>query len=156
MLNQLHARTAAQNASNQKDSLINYTYDPSRMNNPPYKTIYQPTSSSPPGASSGSRMPDSTKMNTSRTDPYARSMSTSLKHSQQQTTTVHPSNVDTATRQTGLPIHPTMQHQTNMKEKQERLERVASRIYTHFKSKYPSLIDASGFSSGTIMTCTGR
>ncbi len=129
MLNQLKARTQSQNASNQKDSLIDYTYDPSRQNNPPYKTIYQPTPS------------------ISKTDGYSRTVSTSLKHSQQQTTTTHPMNVDNLARQSGLSSHPTMQ----MKEKQDRLERVAARIHTHFKTKYPALIDASGFSSGTIM-----
>jgi len=129
MLNQLKARTQAQNASNQKDSLIDYTFDPSRQNNPPYKTIYQPTPS----------------------DGYARTVSTSLKHSQQQTTTTHPANVDTQTRQSGLPTHPTIQHRDSNNQSRDRLERVAARIHTHFKTKYPALIDASGFSTGTIM-----
>ena len=129
MLNQLKARTQAQNASNQKDSLIDYTFDPSRQNNPPYKTIYQPTPS----------------------DGYARTVSTSLKHSQQQTTTTHPANVDTQTRQSGLPTHPTIQHRDSNNQARDRLERVAARIHTHFKTKYPALIDASGFSTGTIM-----
>ena len=132
MLNQLKARTQTINPANQKDSLIDYTFDPSRQNNPPYKTIYQPTPS----------------------DGYARTVNTSLKHSNQQTTTTHPANVDTHTRPPGLPTHPTMQQQTIIREKQEkqdRLERVAARIHTHFKTKYPALIDASGFSSGTIM-----
>lgn len=35
-------------------------------------------------------------------------------------------------------------------EKQDRLERVAARIHTHFKTKYPALIDASGFNILTI------
>jgi hypothetical protein len=132
MLNQLKARTQAINPANQKDSLIDYTYDPSRQNNPPYKTIYQPTPS----------------------DGYTRTVNTSLKHSQQQTTTTHPANVDVATRQRGLPTHPTIQYQITSREKQEkqdRLERVATRIHSHFKTKYPALIDASGFSSATIM-----
>jgi hypothetical protein len=134
MLNQLKARTQAINPANQKDSLIDYTYDPSRQNNPPYKTIYQPT----PAISDG----------------YARTMNTSLKHSQQQTTTTHPANVDNLARQTGLATHPTIQHQAIQREqaqKQDRLERVAARIHTHFRVKYPALIDATGFSSGTIM-----
>jgi hypothetical protein len=46
-----------------------------------------------------------------------------------------------------------MQHAAAAREqaqKQERLERVATRIHTHFKTKYPALIDASGFSPATI------
>lgn len=139
MLNQLKARTQAQNASNQKDSLIDYTYDPTRQNNPPYKTVYQPTPAAP-------------------LDAYSRSTNTSLKHSSNQTTTTHPANVDTATRQRGLATHPTMQYQAIQQEqvrehekKKELLERVAGRIHTHFKAKYPALIDASGFSPATIM-----
>lgn len=144
MLNQLKARTAALNPANQKDSLIDYTYDPSRQNTPPYKTIYQPTPGTP-GA------PPSIPSNNSE---YARSVNTSFKHSTQQTTTTHPANVDTHTRPSGLPTHPVMQYQTSQREKQEkqeRLERVAGRIHTHFKTKYPALIDASGFSSATII-----
>jgi hypothetical protein len=140
MLNQLKARTTAQSSANQKDSLIDYTYDPTRQHPPPYKTVYQPT----PAASRSM-------------DAYSRSTNTSLKHSSNQTTTTHPANVDTMTRQQGLPYHPTMQHQAIQREqareqskKQELLERVATRIYTHFKTKYPALIDASGFSPATI------
>ena len=141
MLNQLKARTAALNPANQKDSLIDYTYDPSRQNTPPYKTIYQPTPGTP-GVSAS--IP-------SNNSEYARSVNTSFKHSTQQTTTTHPANVDSATRQRGLATHPTMQYQAQNQEKQERLERVATRIHTHFKAKYPALIDASGFSPATII-----
>ena len=138
MLNQLKARTSAQSPANQKDSLIDYTYDPTRQQPPPYKTIYQPAPSTAP-------------------DSYSRGVSTSLKHSSNQTTTIHPANVDTATRQRGLATHPTIQHNAAMQykaqenqKKQELLERVASRIHMHFKTKYPALIDASGFSPATI------
>jgi hypothetical protein len=147
MLNQLKARTQAQNPANQKDSLIDYTYDPARQNNPPYKTIYQPT---PSANSHVARMPDAP-------DSYSRGMNTSLKHSQQQTTTTHPANVDSQTRTRGLATHPTIQHHTatqmqirENEKKQEILERVATRIHTHFRAKYPALIDASGFSPATI------
>jgi hypothetical protein len=132
MLNQLKARTQAQNASNLKDSLIDYTYDPTRQHPSPYKTVYQPTPS----------------------DGYARNVNTSLKHSQQQTTTTHPMNVDNLSRQKGLSTHPTLQMREQIKEKhekQDRLERVAARIHIHFKTKYPALIDASGFNAGTIL-----
>lgn len=141
MLNQLKARTAALNPANQKDSLIDYTYDPSRQNTPPYKTIYQHTPGTP-GVSAS--IP-------SNNSEYARSVNTSFKHSTQQTTTTHPANVDTATRQRGLATHPTMQHNIIQQENKSRLERVASRIHTHFKTKYPALIDASGFSPATII-----
>lgn len=137
MLNQLKARTATLNPANQKDSLIDYTYDPSRQNNPPYKTIYQPT-------------PSTTANTPASNSEYARSTNTSLKHSNLQTTTTHPANVDTYSRQRGLAAHPTIQHNTTQREKQERLERVAGKIHSHFKLKYPALIDASGFSPDTI------
>jgi hypothetical protein len=151
MLNQLKARTQSINPANQKDSLIDYTYDPSRQNNPPYKTIYQPTPSN--------KFAPQQNTSSSSAESYSRGVNTSLKHSQQQTTTTHPANVDTYTRPSGLPTHPTTQHQANQREKQEkqeRLERVAARIHTHFKAKYPALIDASGFSSVTIMKIIGQ
>ena len=44
-----------------------------------------------------------------------------------------------------------MQYHAQNQEKLERLERVATRIHTHFKTKYPALIDASGFSPPTII-----
>lgn len=140
MLNQLKARTTAQSPANQKDSLIDYTFDPSRMNNPPYKTVYQPTPAAPRPV-----------------DAYSRGTNTSLKHSSNQTTTTHPANVDTQIRPRGLATHPTIQHQAIQREqareqekKKELLERVATRIHSHFRTKYPALIDASGFSTATI------
>ena len=146
MLNQLKARTQAISPANQKDSLIDYTFDPSRQNNPPYKTIYQPTPSDGYART----------VNTLLTNPTGLGntpglVNTSLKHSNLQTTTTHPSNVDKQTRPSGLSTHPTIQHRDSSNQARDRLERVASRIHTHFKTKYPALIDASGFSTGTIM-----
>jgi len=150
MLNQLKARTQVQSPSNQKDSLIDYTYDPSRMKSPPYKTIYQPTPST--------TFAPQQNTSSSSAEAYSRGVNTSFKHSGNQTTTIHPANVDSATRPRGLATHPTMQHQANQqanqREKQEnseRIERVAGRIHTHFRAKYPALIDASGFSPATII-----
>ena len=141
MLNQLKARTQSLTPANQQDSLIDYTFDPSRQNNPPYKTIYQPTP----------RTTNTTNTSSSNEEQYSRGVNTSLKHSNQQTTTTHPANVDTHTRPPGLPTHPTIQHRDSNNQARDRLERVAARIHTHFKTKYPALIDASGFSSATIM-----
>lgn len=133
MLNQLRERTAAQNAANMKNSLIDYTYDPTRVKSPPYKTIYQPT------PSSTSNVPNA----------FTPPSNTSLKHSGMQTTTQHPATVDPVARTRGLPTHPN--HPSSLAEhKITKMTRIGEKIYTHFKVKYPALIDASGFNTATI------
>ena len=144
MLNQLKSRTTVQSPSNVKDNLIDYTYDPTRQKLPPYKTIYQPT------PNTTYKNPLQNSQNTivsggvsTTGNGYSNPVNTSLKHSSNQTaTTVRATNVDNGIRQQGLPMHPIMKDQI--------IERVSQKIYNHFKGKYPTTIEASGFSEGTI------
>lgn len=139
MLSQIKERSQLITTPN--NNLISTSYDPTRQKNPPYQTIYQPT-------------PGNTASTPSRA--YAPPVNTSLKHSNMQTTTTTPKNVDTRIRQTGgLPSHPTLQVRDASREQSKVNELVASKIsdkiYGHFKTKYPTTIDASGFNHSTIL-----
>jgi hypothetical protein len=142
MLNQLKERTASQNPSNMKDSLIDYTYDPSRAKIPPYKTIYQPT-------------PFSTHTSTHTIIPteqnaFARSSNTSLKHTGLSNTNIRTTSVDPYIKNAGLPTHPNHPSNSIPRMSSQILEKISGKIHTHFKVKYPALIDASGFNVNTI------
>ena len=141
------SKTSVQNSTSLQNNLINTTYDPSRQNNPPYKTIYQPTPNTP---------------NTyTQSSSYVPPSNTSLKHSGLQTTTTTPRNVDSQVRHQGLPIHPN--HPANQNQNTQHIavfavlaDRISDKIYTHFKNKYPNTIDASGFNKSTISTIVSQ
>jgi len=74
----------------------------------------------------------------------------------------HPSESGRAP--TGLPVHPNSREGTNMRHLQSAqqtaqqtaqnlvlIDKVSDKIYNHFKNKYPSTIDASGFNKSTIV-----
>jgi len=141
------SKTSAQNSTSLQNNLINTTYDPSRQNNPPYKTIYQPTPNTP------------NTQNTYISSSYLPPSNTSLKHSGLQTTTTKPINVDSQVRQKGLPTHPN--HPANQNTQQNAVlamlaDRISDKIYNHFKNKYPNTIDASGFNKSTIITIVSQ
>lgn len=141
------SKTSVQNSTSLQNNLINTTYDPSRQNNPPYKTIYQPTPNTyTPSPSS-----------------YLPPSNTSLKHSGLQTTTTKPRNVDSQVRQQGLPTHPNHPANQNTQYNTQHgavlavlADRISDKIYTHFKNKYPNTIDASGFNKSTISTIVSQ
>lgn len=139
MLNQLRNRITDQANSKKQNALIDYTFDPSRINNQQYRTVYQPIHPAHPTQS------------TELQDTYARSVNTSLKHSNNQTPLT---NLDSSLHMQNLSTHSRMEpNQSNHREheqKQERIDRIANKIHLHFKMKYPNLIDASGFSPITI------
>ena len=150
------SKTSAQNSTSLQNNLINTTYDPSRQNNPPYKTIYQPTPNTP------------NTPNTYAQSSYLPPSNTSLKHSGVQTTTIKPINVDSQVRQQGLPTHPNHPanqnypaNPNNPNTQQNILlamlaDRISDKIYNHFKNKYPNTIDASGFNKLTITTIVSQ
>jgi hypothetical protein len=158
-------------------NLISSTYDPSRQlsamqqslknmpdpKNPnqlpptqqsypqPSKTISIPPSSQPIPYSPYSR-PQNTQIN-------AKSMEKSIEKSY-----THPS--ESGRLPSGLPIHPNsregqtlrntqtmLQNQAQQQAQQKDtllIEKVGDKIYTHFKLKYPTTIEASGFNKATI------
>ena len=158
------SKTSAQNSTSLQNNLLNTTYDPSRQNNPPYKTIYQPT----PNTSNTS--------NTYTQSTYLSPSNTSLKHSGLQTTTTTPRNVDSQVRTQGLPTHPnhpanqnqntlltnttllgnTQQNTQHIAVFAVLADRISDKIYNHFKNKYPNTIDASGFNKSTISTIVSQ
>lgn len=152
------SKTSVQNSTSLQNNLINTTYDPSRQNNPPYKTIYQPTPNTP------------NTQSTSSSSSYLPPSNTSLKHSGLQTTTTKPRNVDSQVRQQGLPTHPNhpanqntlLSNTTVLGNTQHNAvfavlaDRISDKIYNHFKNKYPNTIDASGFNKSTITTIVSQ
>jgi hypothetical protein len=142
-------KTSVKNSTSLQNNLINTTFDPTRQNNPSYKTIYQSTS------------------NTLQNNQFSPPSNTSLKHSGLQTTTITPKNVDSQVRQQGIPTHPNhpsmikkqeQEQKQEQKQKQEKekdkiilADRISDKIYNHFKNKYPNTIEASGFNKSTII-----
>ena len=141
------SKTSVQNSNNLHTNLINTTYDPSRQNYPPYKTIYQHTLNTP-----------NTPNTPNTLNTYVPPSNTSLKNSGLQTTTSNPINVDGQIRHYGLPNHPNHPSNQNTQHTQHNVvvamlvDRISDKIYTHFKTKYPNTIDASGFNKLTITT----
>lgn len=139
----MSSRIQPSTQSAQSNLLINTTYDPTKHNNPPYKTNFQPTPSIyNPNPSQSQYIPSQ----------YAPPQNTSMK---QQSNSRQPSEnvsrVDTNIRQQGLATHPTL----GLSPQSDRInallvDKISNKIYNHFRQKYPNTIDASGFSKTTI------
>jgi len=137
----MHGTNAKNNFQN--NNLVNTTYDPTKQNIPPYKTIYQPTPNifSPPSNTSQ-------KQYDSKSSGNNNALSDKLDKSQNS----HSGNrLDNNIRPPGLPVHP---NAINQQDKINNIlaEKISDKIYNHFKVKYPTTIEASGFNKSTIET----
>lgn len=139
-------------------NLINNTYDPSKQNNPPYKTSFQPSSNlhplPPPPTNypqpSGTQptpirniiQPNIIKSlansnNYGKGNQYTAPINTSLKN----TDGNYEKSLNVAK------INPNIANNTT---NNFMVEKISERIYNHFKNKYPETIGASGFNKHTI------
>jgi hypothetical protein len=144
-----------QNNNVQNNNLINNVYDPTKQNNPPYKTIYQPT----PTQTSASI---NTSTSTSKNNIFSPPSNTSKKqyNTKSNANSNSPSSpsqyadrLNNNIRPQGLPTHPNMINNTQQDKMNNILaEKISDKIYNHFKIKYPTTIEASGFNKSTIET----
>jgi hypothetical protein len=142
--NTMHGTNA--NNSFQNNNLINTVYDPTKQNNPPYKTIYQPTPTQTPTLKTNIFSPPS---NTSQKQYDTKTKANASVPGSSQ----YADRVDSNVRQQGLPTHPNMINNSQQDKMNNILaEKISDKIYNHFKIKYPTTIDASGFNNSTIET----
>ena len=151
-------------------NLLSTTYDPSKQN----------TQNTQNTNNTNNNIYNKSQSNTYLNQPiqYNKSVNTSTKTiqpSQKQNTLPHPSQSGTPILSSGLPTHPNhpMNRQTiantnsninsnttnttntpNTPNSSTKLfiDKVSDKIYNHFKLKYPTTIDASGFNKSTIYT----
>ena len=158
--------------NNQKTpvALIKTTYDPSRQMSYMQNSIKKmPTNQLPPSPQS---YPQPSKTISVSTPNSAFSSNANLTPLDNKIMS-HPS--ESGRPPSGLPVHPNskegqnmrsmqnMQNMQNMQKKQDNspqdlivINKVSDKIYTHFKSKYPSTIEASGFNKSTIITIINK
>lgn len=139
------AKTSVQNSNSLQNNLINTTYDPSRQNNSPYKTIFQPTP-----------------------NIYTPQSNTNLKNNELQSITSNLINLDNKSRLQNLQTYQnnsTYSNKSTIIMKLNELknvqvdkisDKISDKIYHHFKKKYPNTIEASGFNKSIIATIVSQ
>ena len=174
--------TNANNTNNAQVGLLSSTYDPSRQmsymkqtikNSPNNNNKLPPTTQSYPQPSKNIPVLNTQSSNTpfsnpqSSNTPFSNAQSSNAQSSQStNSNNNHPSQ--SSMRPIGLPIHPNSTEGQNIRNSQNMqikkdsikkdnvedliIQKVSDKIYTHFKTKYPSTIDASGFNKTTIIT----
>ena len=153
--------TNINNTNNAPVGLLSSTYDPSRqmsymnqtMKSTPNNNKLPPTTQSYPQPSKNIPVPNTQSSNTPFSNPQS-SNTQAL-----QPNNIHPSQ--SSMKPNGLPIHPNSSEGQNIRNAQNIqkdnmqdavIQKVSDKIYAHFKTKYPSTIDASGFNKTTIIT----
>ena len=159
--------------NNPQVSLIKSTYDPSRqmsymqnsLKNVPKSNQLPPPPSSYPQPSKTITLPLNNNQSRTNLNMPMNTQSTMINNKQNP----HPSEGGRVP--TGLPVHPNSKEgqfirntqnqqsqQSQMKSHQELtiIDKVSDKIYNHFKTKYPSTIDASGFNKSTIITIVNK
>jgi hypothetical protein len=138
------------------------TYDPNNRNNPPYTTIYQPTPNNVPQAAKLPQLPPP-PINRPQPSGNVQLVAPSTFNPPQVNQTNYvsgqtfapPSNTSTKNANAMNPVQP-----ANVRQPAENVaninsqivEKISDKIWSHFKTKYPATIDASGFNRGTIVT----
>jgi len=167
--------TNVNNTNNAQVGLLSSTYDPSRQMSYMNQTMKNtsnnklpPTVKSYPQPSKNIPVPNTQSQNTPFSNPQSSNpQSSQLSNSNNN----HPSQ--SSMKPIGLPIHPNstegqnirnvqnmqMQKDNIQKDNMQKdniqdivIQKVSDKIYSHFKTKYPSTIDASGFNKTTIIT----
>ena len=148
-------------------NLIKSTYDPSKQMSYMKNSIKKiPTNQLPPSPQSYPQPSKTIQVST----PNSAFSSNANLISLDNKIMLHPS--ESGRPPSGLPVHPNSregqnirnaQNMQNMQIKQETaiqdlivINKVSDKIYTHFKSKYPSTIEASGFNKSTIITIINK
>ena len=168
--------------SNPPVSLIKSTYDPSRQmstmqqslkNIPNQKSSIQnptPLQSYPQPSKNISLPPNMNPSNSSTPINKSVNKPINTQSNMENKQNSHPSESGRPT--SGLPVHPNsregenirhtqnLQMQMQLQEKSNQefiiIDKVCDKIYNHFKVKYPTTIEASGFSKNTISTIVSQ
>lgn len=153
-----------QNNINPPVSFISSTYDPSRQMSSmqqSLKNMPNPKSPNqlPPPPQSYPQPSKNISMNSSMNS------SSNLKNMEKKQNS-HPS--ESGRVPSGLPIHPNSSEGTSIRQKAQQdamindklieklIDKVSDKIYNHFRVKYPTTIDASGFNKSTITTIVNQ
>jgi hypothetical protein len=144
-------------------SLIKSTYDPSRQ----ISAMQQSLKNMPNQKSSiQNPVPLQSYPQPSKNISMPSNMNSSPQLNMENKQNSHPSESGRPT--SGLPIHPNsregehIRHTQNLKNMQNTqqetiiIDKVCDKIYNHFKVKYPTTIEASGFSKNTISTIVSQ
>ena len=157
-----------QSFSSQPVNLLSTTYDPTKQHQTPQQKIQQNTHQLQ--NTQQSQKTNNTYLN--QPIQYNKSLNTSTKTTnnlkpQNINTLPHPSQSGTPTLPNGLPTNPNQPNQPMSKVTINNtnntinnqivnnmlfIDKITDKIYTHFKTKYPVIIEASGFNKSTINT----
>ena len=169
-MNNMNNMNNTQQPPNQNVSLIKSTYDPSRQ----ISSMKQTLKNSPNTKSSQLPIPQQSYPQPSKNTQIPINMNVTMPMNTQSTSinnknnnNPHPS--ESGRPPSGLPIHPnsregeTIRNTQNSQQNQQKLQhelmivdKVSDKIYNHFKSKYPTTIEASGFNKTTIVSIVSQ